>query len=226
VVETASMTQVTFNPKRGNSVTVKSGDNSPVLMDGTVVWDAVARPKRTSLTRFSGRLPWKQDISILFDGLIGRESQEGKIHRLERMSTEDTVINLEGHALRTDLDWVFLGIDWDDQDVIWDTVDKDVVRLRQGATVHLMEYVPDDIITTPAQPKVKKRKPKKHIPAAKGMSLKRITIIEYGSPDKWRVIRDANFPILVGATPRTVIPPGIILNIPEPDGAIQYFTVP
>ena len=222
------MTQVTFKSTRGTSVTVKSGDASPVLSDGSVTWETVARPKRIALTRYAGRNPWRQDIAILFDGLIQNESQEGKINKLMRMSTQSSIIHLEGHALRTDLDWVFNGsIDWDDKDVIWEKLGKDRVRLRQAAVVHLIQFIPDDVIETPAAPKTQKNnKPKHHIPASKGMTLKRITIIEYGNPDKWRIIRDANFPILVAATPRTVVPAGVTLRIPEDDGSIQYFQVP
>ena len=221
------MTSVTFKSVRGQEVTVQNGEASPVLFDGAVTWDTVARPKRVAVTRFAGRNPLRQDIAILFDGLLDRTSQEGKIEKLYRMSTQPSVVHVSGHALRTDLDWVFNGtMDWDDTDVIWDTLGKERVRLRQAVTVHLIEYVPDTVIETPAAPKVTKNKPKHHVPASKGMTLKAITIMEYGDPDKWRIIKNANFPVLVAATPRTVVPAGTILKIPEPDGLDQFFQVP
>jgi hypothetical protein len=219
------MTQVTFASVRGSSVTVDSGDVSPVLMDGTVTWDTVARPKRTALTRFTGRNPWKQDIAIMFDGVVGGVSQEGKISKLMKMSTEPSIVHVSGHALETNTDWVFNGIDWDDQNTIWEKNDSGRYRIRQTAVVHLLEYIPDTIIQTPAAPKPNKNKPTKHVPAAHGMSLKKIAMVEYGDPDKWKLIRDANA-ILIGAGPRYVVPAGITLVIPEDDGTQVLFTVP
>lgn len=220
------MTQITFKSVRGTKVTVNNGETSPVLSGGAVTWDTVVRPKRVAITRYAGRSPWKQDLAIMFDGLLDRTSQEGDIAKLVRMSTQANIINLEGHALMTDLDWVFNdSIDWDDTNVVWERIGTERVRLRQAATVHLIEYISDTVIETPAAPTVAQNKPTVHVPAASGMTLKAISIVEYGDPDKWVLIRDAN-PILIAATARTVVPAGATLTIPEPKGAVQYFTVP
>jgi hypothetical protein len=220
------MTQVTFKNTRGISVTVLLGDTSPVLSDGVVTWDTVARPKRTAITRYTGRNPYKQDIPIMFDGYADGKSQEGNISKLERMATLPNVVNISGHALKTDLDWVFDGaIDWDNQQTIWERIGKDVVRVRQAATVHLLEFIPDTVVETPAAPRVQKNRPAKKIPASKGLTIKQVAQIEYSDPSKWVLIRNANI-ILLGKGPRSLIPSGVTLEIPEPDGTIAWFTVP
>jgi nucleoid-associated protein YgaU len=217
--------QVTLKTSAGTTLSVLLGEASPVLLEGTTNWETVDRPKRTAITRYAGRSPFKQDISVLFDGYQSDESQESRIAKLERMAGQAHTIKLSGVALRRDLQWVITDVDWDSQNTIWIRTSKGAVRTRQAAIIHLLEYVKDTIVKTPARPTISSKKdPAKKVVLPKGMTLKQIAKIEYGDPDKWRVIVDAN-PILWGVDdPRYFVPAGITLIIP--DGKTAYFTVP
>src|SRR5215472_1627357 len=88
--------------KKAVTLNVLLGDGSPTLNSGVTTWDTVARPKRTSLTRFSGRTPYGQDIPIMFDGVTNdpnNASQEDRISKLETMSRDARLISLGGVAL-------------------------------------------------------------------------------------------------------------------------------
>lgn len=220
------MTHVTLKNSAGSRLTVLLGDTSPVLSDGVTTWDTVSRPKRTAVTRYTGRNPFKQDIAVMFDGLADSKSQEGAIAKLQRMASAPHIVELSGHALRTDLDWVFNGsIDWDNQQTIWQRIGKETVRVRQSAVIHLLEYIKDTVIKTPASPDTAKLKksPSRKVTIPQGMTLKQIAVIEFGDPDKWRRIVIDN-PWLAPGDPRQVVPAGITLEIF--DGAIPFFTVP
>ena len=225
----ASAAHVKFTSTKGTTLSVLVGDNSPNLTNGVTTWDTVPRPKRTSLTRYTGRTPFSQDIPILFDGLTNDppdDNQEGRIHKLITMASGPHLISLDGHALRTDLDWVFSGIDWDNQNVLWRRGKHDAYRVRQAATVHMLQYIKDVILRTPAQPKTQGKDPTKKVKLPKGMTLKQIAQIEFGDPDKWhRIVVDNPFLIfMLLDKPSSLIPMGTQLNIF--DGAIPVFNVP
>lgn len=222
-------TQVTIKNTAGVTLSVLLGEGSPVLSEGTSKWEYIDRPKRVSITRYAGRSPYKQDIPVMFDGHSDAESQENRIAKLERMASSPHPVKLDGHALKKDLIWVIDGIDWDNQNTIWIRSNKGPIRTRQSAIIHLVEYIKDTIVRTPASPAASrkdpnKKKPAKKITTPKGMTLKQIAQVEYGDPDKWRLIVDAN-PILWGIDdPRYVVPAGITLIIQ--DGKTVSFTVP
>src|SRR5215831_15207431 len=102
---------VTFNPDVGASLTVMLYESTPVLTDGWSQWEVVDRPRRTGMTRFKGKNPYKQDISIMFDGWIEEEPQETNISTLMKMThaphvlAEPPKITLSGQAHKKDLIW-------------------------------------------------------------------------------------------------------------------------
>src|SRR5215831_19260624 len=86
---------VQFKSSNGDTLNVLVGDGSPNLTDGVTTWDTVQRPKRTSLTRYSGRTPFTQDIPILFDGVTidpPDDNQEPRIHKLQRMASAPHIV--------------------------------------------------------------------------------------------------------------------------------------
>ena len=223
------MEQVVFTSSSGKSLTVMNGATSPVLSNGVVTWDTIARPKRKALTRYTGRTPLNQDIPVIFDGYHKLENQEARIAKLHKMSTEPHTITLSGHALHTELPWVFIGIDWDDQETIWIRGNEGPVRVRQVAVVHLMEFVDEKLITSPTQLRevIALKNPIKNYKTLKGMTLKQIAQAVYGNPDDWRVIVDANEAFLLGVdNPRYFVKEGITLFIPMQSGPEEPFKVP
>jgi hypothetical protein len=224
---------VTLIANTGITVTCPLDAGSPVLTDGFGGWETVDRPKRPGITRFKGKSPFKQDIAILFDGWIEGTSQEHNITTLMRMGEqpgdlqEPPKIRLIGMALRKDLIWVIDSLDFDSTNVIWDfSASGSPVRVRQAVTIHLLQYVPDSIVTTPAAPSVTPGTAKPtRITTPHGMTGKQLAQLYYGSPDQWYKIIWAN-PQLDHDS-RKLIPSGTKISIPDPKTNIpRTITVP
>lgn len=224
------MSKVTFAAETGQSVTVLMDAAHPLVTNGYGGWESVDRPKRPSITRFKGRAQFKQDFSILFDGYVDGQSQEEDIHKLEAMATQSgdlqrpPRLKVSGMAYKTNLWWVIDNIDWDNQTVIAVDIGDKTVRLRQAAVVHLIEFIDDTVIFTPAQPTVSVTKPVKKIITPDGMTLKQIANQIYGDPDKWFIIYQANPLVIAYPDPRQFIPKGTPLL--TPGGHVPTFTVP
>lgn len=215
---------VTLTADNGLELTLLLDEASPVITDGYGGWETVSRPKRVALTRYAGRNPVKQDIAFMFDGWGEGISQEPQIGALELMSVapgdlaEPPKITLSGMALKTELTWVVDSIDWDNQETIWSRVNSDgPVRLRQKGVLHLIEFVDDTVITTPAQPVVLqgKKGPAKKITTPDGMTIKQVAQLVYNDPDKWMIIYNANPELALSADPRQFIPAGTVLIVPN-----------
>lgn len=222
------MYTVTFNPEVGASVTVLADAAAAILSNGFGGWETVDRPRRASLVRFKGRGPFKQDIAVLFDGVASRKSQETDIRNLEAMGTQPGDLQLpprlkvSGLAYKTSLWWVIDDITWDSQDVIKMDISGRPARVRQAGVVHLLEFIDDKVITTPAQPKV--NHPVKKVTVPDGMTLKQIAQMIYGDPDKWFIIYQNNLEVIPIPDPRQFIPKGTALV--TPGGNVPTFTVP
>lgn len=193
-------------------------------------WEAVSRPKRVALTRFKGHDPFLQDVPVMFDGFADGISQEVLISKLELMARAPTdlreppKIKLTGPIPRKELTWVINDISWDNQTVIWDGEE----RVRQAATVHLMQFVDDTVLSTVTSPAVTNNDnngKKTKITAPQGMNLKQIAMLVYKDPSKYVLILDAN-PFL-NPDPRAIIPAGTPLFIPTANGfTAKTITVP
>ena len=217
-----------------DSLTVMLADSPPTISDGVSIWDTIARPKRDSFVKYTGRSPYQQTVNVMFDGWRDNESQETRITKLVTMASKPHTVQLSGHVLHKHLDWVITNVSWDDQYTIWKEFitgsgkkkKTSLLRVRQAATITFLEYISDTIIKTPSAPHVVDpgKKPIKKIKVPKGMMLKQIAQLEYGDPDKWRLIRDANMGILIGAGPKFFVMAGITLTIV--DGKTPYFLVP
>jgi len=223
---------VTFQSADGTVLSVLLDAPSPVLSGGVGGWEVVDRPKRVAITRFKGVEPLRQDIAVVFDGVKEGESQESRISTLINMAqqpgdlTAPPKIKLDGTVLRTDLDWVIEGIDWDSQNTMWDRQGGLSVRLRQHAVVHMLQFVDDDVlVTAPSPAVVNKPKSSGKPTTSHGLTLKQIAAAEYGDPDKYWLILAAN-PWL-DPDPRKVIPEGTPVFIPSDQGsAPTTFIVP
>lgn len=222
---------VTFTPDVGSSLTVLLHDSTPVITDGYSQWEVVDRPKRLGMTRFKGKNPFKQDISVMFDGWIDESPQETNISSLMKMTqqphalAEPPKIKLSGQAHRKDLIWVIEGIDWDTDNTIWEISGSTPVRLRQSATVHLLQFVEDTVVTTAASPAVVAKKGgKRKKVVGVGLTLKQIAQQEYGDPNGWHEILMQNI-WLKNWPPRKPIPPGKMIQIPYWHGVYPHTIV-
>lgn len=133
------------------------GSTPPKIIQGYGGWQEIDRPKRTSMTIWMGRAPYKMQVHILMDGFGGLNatkkawdptSIEPKIRILEKMATPVSkgkpppVIRLKGPLPHSDLAWVIdtNGIDWAE-----DAVYVKNQRVRQSAMITVMQYVAVDI---------------------------------------------------------------------------------
>lgn len=203
---------VTFTASNGLTVRVLADDTSATLTSGFGGWEAVDRPKRVQMTRYKGKPLFKQDVPIMFDGLQDSKNVEIEVSNLIRMSQQagalapPPTVRITGPVEREDLTWVVEDITWNSDNVIRDISGGSSVRMRQSAVVHLMQYVDDKVIVTPARPKVAAK-----VVDPKGKTPKQLSNEHYGTPDFWTLFTDRNKQIF---NPRQKLPPGKKVIIP------------
>lgn len=203
---------VTLTPVSGGSgVEVELGDGyaAPTATGG---WQAVARPRRTSMTEWQGRDPIGMDVPVLLDGGEKRKSVEGTVGKLfgfmldvKGAAKEPIVLKITGVPVPfKDLQWVLNGIEPGDEM----RREEDGLRHRAAMTLNLLEYVPGDVLVKKDKPKPAKEAAKE-TPAAKAADkkpaakAKTVTVKSgdtlwilaakyYGDGNKWQRIADAN----------------------------------
>jgi LysM repeat protein len=131
------------------AVTALRGQTAPAATGGFGGWNKVARPRRKALTVWGGIEPYQQAFSIIFDGLLGDVSVETGIRTLELMAMppatgqEPPLVRVAGAVPRPGLTYVIETLEWDPAPM-WS---RNGYRVRQEATVHLLEYVrPDRLV--------------------------------------------------------------------------------
>jgi hypothetical protein len=205
---------VTFIASNGLTLSVLAGNAAATLTAGFGGWEAIDRPMRVAFTRYKGKPLFRQSIPVLFDGWSSGKNQEVQISKLIRMSqmvgehTPPPTVRIRGPVEREDLTWVIEDITWDADNVIRDIVGGTSVRMRQGATVQLLQYVDDKVIVTPARPAVATK-----VVDAKGKTPKQLSQENYGTPDLWGMFMgsqlgtnvDPRKPIKKGT--KVVVPP-------------------
>lgn len=179
-----------FKASSGLQVAVLRGEGAPRMTGGGGGWAVEARPKRVGLTLWNGRDPYSMDVPVLFDGWADNEPQENAISILNQMQMggdfrEPPTVTITGSVPIKNARWVITGIDWGDN-VIWDGNH----RLRQDAVVHLTQYNPEDRLNVRNKGQVRAN-PKPYV-VKRGDTFKKISQSQYGTPDKWRIIMNAN----------------------------------
>lgn len=178
-------------------------DQAPAnLTGGYGGWTVVSRQRRVGLTVWQGKDPLRMQIPLIFDGVIDRVSQELNISHLGRMALppgqigEPPTVRVDGKGIPRPgpIDWVIESIDWGTH-VIYDTdANNSLVRLRQDAIVHLLQYVAGDraaFKSIPPGTKPASGWPKQHR-VKKGETLQKIAVQYYKDATKWKKIADAN----------------------------------
>lgn len=178
------------DPKR--SITVLRGFDAPKLVSVGGRWNVVERPRKKSLVQWAGDDPYRMSLPILFDGFDHRESQDAYINTLNKMrlSAGDSPprVKVTG-ALPVDNPtdgWVIESIDWGDN-VIWSPggVGRGF-RIRQDATVNLLEYVAPDVV------KVRSTDASFIYTVKKGDTLSKISNLWYGTPKYASMLKKVN----------------------------------
>lgn len=168
----------------------------PKESGGTAIWEVVDRPNRTGISVFRGRNPVRVDLPIMFDDFKRGRSVEPKIQMLKDMASPPgphvppTRIKVDGGYPSRYLTWVIESIDWGDM-VYYNKIGTAVVRVRQDAVVHLLQYVAPELVRLKQQqsrnaPNFTRYKVKK------GDTLSKLAAKYYHDRDKWTVIAKAN----------------------------------
>jgi nucleoid-associated protein YgaU len=173
-------------------------------------WDLISRPRRTSLTQWTGAEPFRMTLPILLDRFAdGEGSVEAEIRNLELMASvprglqEPPRIFLAGPVPHTDLTWVL-------EDLTWGAtlVNSAGDRTRQHVTLALLQYVKPDRITVKSSA-VRKRERARGKPkpgnspdrgsgdvliytCVTGDTLSKIAARELGSAGRWHEIAKLN----------------------------------
>jgi hypothetical protein len=182
----------TFTADSGSIVRVMRGTAPPKMTGGMGGWQIVNRPRRSGITQWTGYEPYQMEVPVIFDGWHNQESVEDDIRRLNMMQTgmpyqPPPTLQIDGALPISGATWVISTIDWGDI-VYWkQTPTGDFVRLRQDAVVHLLQYVEEDrlMIRNVGLPHV-------YTPMRKGMSFRDVAKEMYGSPKRWKDIKNAN----------------------------------
>lgn len=151
------------------SFSVLAGAEAPTVMGGWAKWAVVDRPQRVGVTQLQGYDPLTLDVPVLFDSVVYPPvdgfTVEQQIEILEWMGGRGrlytgghfspglgdsplvTLITADAHGHQTELvplsyqgasmPWLVIGIDYDQNPLR----DEQGRRIRQAATVHLLQHV-------------------------------------------------------------------------------------
>lgn len=136
--------------------TARLGEGTPTPTAGYGGWQAIARPRRRSLTEWNGNEPLQLDIPILFDAFAEDDGVkiEHDIRQLEKMAgldldvTEPPLVQFDsGGAVQHDVHDASQ-VAWVIRDITWGNATRNIYgnRTRQAVTVHAMEYVEDQVL--------------------------------------------------------------------------------
>jgi hypothetical protein len=148
-----SVGYVTFRCKDPATIlTVRLGADRPDVSAGYGGWEEVERPRRVSVVTWQGLALKRMSIPVLFDNFAdGRGAPvENDIARLEALALPfkggpppSVRFEVTGrHVPNQDVTWVIEDIDWGDG-----LMNNEGNRTRQAATVNLIQFVSDELIT-------------------------------------------------------------------------------
>lgn len=157
------------------------------LTGGYGNWSPVPVPRGVPFTQWTGRSLYTMDVGLLLDGWTKQRSVEKDIAKLEQMASRPgaqatpppiRIVGAVPHAWRT---WVITGIDWGDALRSRRTGE----RLRQGLTLHLMEYQDETTVAALPPP------PRKHR-VVKTDDCKKLAAHYLGKSSRWPDIVQLN----------------------------------
>lgn len=194
--------QVTPN---GPTVVVLAGEG-PAIATADGGWQVVQRPKWVGFTDWAGFDPYRMAVPILFDEWRRGKSVEGNIELLRRMMrpastprTQTPVVKVSGPTIpHQSFKWVITSIEPGEEI----RRPSDGRRVRAFFTVHLLQYLPADILVTANKSPAKAAEDAKEGSGAatttktytvkKGDTLSGIAKWHLGDASKWHAIADLN----------------------------------
>jgi hypothetical protein len=193
-----------FAISRPEKITALLADSGAHLTGGFGKWEEVAIPRGQPFTQWAGRTLLAMDLELMLDGHHAHRSVEADIKTIELMATPagprppggapvtPSPIRMVGAVPHTELTWVIGGLDWGD--AIRDLTTGH--RLRQGLTLHLLQYVEEETIG--AMPASAKKAPPRKVQVKKGDDLKKLAAHYLGKSSRWPEIVKLNPKILRG----------------------------
>jgi len=159
-------------------VRARLGEDRPTVESGYGGWAEVERPRRKPLTTFKAPPALRMTLPILLDNFVDGRSIEADLTRLERMARPlasdgeppRVWIAAKGGAIPYQgLAWVIDAIEWGDA-----LMNGSGNRVRQAATLSLLEYV-EDVYLTEKSAAQRRRSKSAATKSKKGAPSKRIT---------------------------------------------------
>ena len=185
-----------FALTRPAKITAQLAEAGARITGGFGKWEEVAVPRGQPFTQWAGRTLLSMDLELLLDGHREHRSVEPDVHAIEDMATPPgprppggapvtpPPIRIVGAVPHADATWVISSLDWGD--TIRDLASG--ARLRQGVTLHLLEYVEEQAIGALPPAKAAPRKVKvKH-----GDDLKKLAARYLGKSSRWPEIVKLN----------------------------------
>lgn len=131
------------------TLVVRLGPDRPEITSGYGGWNEVARPRKTTVTSWTGQPARRMTLSVLIDNHYEGRSIEDQIRDLEAMALpraggEPPTVRVSaqgGHIPYQSLRWVIDGLEWGDA-----IMNAHGNRTRQGATLTLLQFIADDLI--------------------------------------------------------------------------------
>lgn len=203
MLATTKTAQISFNAPKFVPVTAII-DFPGITTDSSTYggWETIARPENKPIQHWVGLNALQLNIPVLFDELDNGHSLETRIQRLERMAgistntveipPEISLKTIDSHQAlipRPDTTkWIITGIDWGDSI----RRRSDGHRIRQAGTVTLMEHVEPSVkILSASRRAGNSRRHTTHV-VKKGETMMKVSILEYGTADRWQDIAKAN----------------------------------
>lgn len=185
-----------FSAANGLSVTVLRGTAAPKMTAGGGGWQVTPRPRRVALTQWKGRDPYRMDVPVMFDGYADDISVESDIAKLNQMQmgtdlTPPPKVFIKGAVPVKGIWWVIENIDWGDL-TIWRNEGTQAYRLRQDATVKLIQVVDAATVKISGKGKLTVSSTGQVYKAKTGDTLRSISKKFYKTVDKWQDIWRAN----------------------------------
>lgn len=139
----------------GNDLVLEMGDGEAQLTQGFGGWEAIGRPQRIAITRYTGTEPLGQDIPIIFEKRPFPQAPDiqGPIDALISNARPKpdgyppTVYRIQGPVWFTEKRWIIADIEWGDQQRA-----SNGQIIRQRAVLKMLEFVNPDAIKVRKRP--------------------------------------------------------------------------
>jgi hypothetical protein len=182
--------------------TVLLGPNGWKLSDVAGGWESTQRPMAVGMTTWNGVPPLEGDLHILWDTIQGVERQVQELINVARGTANATpgVIYVDGLANMPTDRWIIGSLSFGDLVIRA----RNMVRIRQDITLHLIEYQPPVYETLRANALAKPRpktviyKVKKNDTPAKIAKARRCKWQDIQKLNKKGVVKTANQKLKVG----------------------------